>query len=90
MSEDMIKDMNLKKEGTEEFLGKNCEKMSIDYEKMKMKGNFLVYRSLALKMDTEMGSTKIKMVAEKFVENPSIPTNKFEVPADVKITEDKN
>ena len=89
MSKDMIKDMNLKKEGTEEFLGKNCEKMSIDYKKMEMKGNFLVYKGVALKMDTYMGATKMKMVAEKFLENPSFPANQFEVPTDVKITENK-
>ena len=47
--------MNLKKEGTEEFLGKTCEKMSIDYKKMQMKGNFLVYKGIALKMNTDMG-----------------------------------
>jgi outer membrane lipoprotein-sorting protein len=89
MSEEMVKDMNLKKEGTEEYLGKTCEKMSIDYTKMKMKGTFLVYKGVALKSDTDMGTMKMKLVAEKFEENPSIPASKFEVPADFKITESK-
>jgi len=87
MSKEMVSDMKLKKEGTEEFLGKKCDKMSIDYDKMKMKGNFLVYKGVALKMDTDMGTVKMNLVADKFVENPEIPTAKFEIPADVKISE---
>ena len=89
LSEEMVKDMNLKKEGTEEYLGKTCEKMSIDYTKMKMKGTFLVYKGVALKSDTDMGTMKMKLVGEKFTENPEIPAEKFEVPADVKITDMK-
>lgn len=87
LSKEMVKDMNLKKEGTEEYLGKTCEKMSIDYAKMKMKGIFLVYKGVALKSETEMGTTKINLVGEKFIENPEIPDQKFEVPDDIKITE---
>lgn len=87
LSEEMVKDMNLKKEGTEEYLGKTCEKMSIDYTKMKMTGTFLVYKGVALKSETEMGTTKINLVGEKFIENPEIPAAKFEIPADIKIME---
>jgi len=87
LSEEMVKDMNLKKEGTEEFLGKTCEKMSIDYTKMKMKGTFLVYKGIALKSDTDIGTMKMKLVGEKFEENPSVPASKFEIPADIKILE---
>jgi hypothetical protein len=85
----MVKDMNLKKEGTEEYLGKTCEKMSIDYTKISMKGTFLVYKGVALKSETNMGTTKMKLIGEKFEENPSIPAEKFEVPADIKVTESK-
>lgn len=87
LSEQMVKDMNLKKEGTEEYLGKTCEKMSIDYTKMKMKGTFLVYKGVALKSDTDMGTMKVNLIGEKFEENPSIPASKFEIPADIKIIE---
>jgi hypothetical protein len=89
LSEEMAKDMKLKKEGTEEFLGKTCEKMSIDYEKMNMKGTYLVYKGIPLMVDTDMGTMKMKLIGEKFTENPEIPAGKFEVPADVKITESK-
>lgn len=89
LSEQMVKDMNLKKEGTEEYLGKTCEKMSIDYTKMKMKGSFLVYKGVALRVDTDMGSMKMKLVAEKFVENPELPADRFDVPKDIKIVDNK-
>lgn len=89
MSKEMISDMKLKKEGTEEFLGKKCDKMSIDYDKMRMKGNFLVYKGVALKMETDMGTVKMHLVADKFVENPEIPAGKFEIPVDVVIAENQ-
>jgi hypothetical protein len=84
LSEQMAKDMNLKKEGKEEFLGMTCEKMSIDYQKMSMKGIFLVYKGVALMVNTDMGTMKMKLKAEKFLENPEIPASKFEIPADIK------
>ena len=89
LSEQMVKDMNLKIEGTEDYLGKTCEKMSIDYTKMKMKGTFLVYKGVALQSDIDMGTMKMKLVGEKFEEYPSIPASKFEIPSDIKIVENK-
>jgi hypothetical protein len=89
LTEEMVKDMNLKKEGTEEFLGKTCEKMSIDYIEMQMKGTYLVYKGVALQSDIDMGTMKMKLIGEKFIENPEIPAEKFEIPADVKIIETK-
>lgn len=86
LTDEMVREMNLKKEGTENFLGKTCEKISIDYTKMQMKGNFLVYKGVALKNDVDMGTIKMKLVAEKFIENADISADKFEVPADVNIT----
>ena len=44
-------------------------------------------QGISLKMNTDMGTTKMNMVGEKFTENPEIPAEKFEVPADIKITE---
>ncbi len=89
LGEEMAKDMNLKKLGTEQYLGKTCEKMSIDYKKMNMKGTYLVYKGVALMVDTDMGAMKMKLVGEKFIENPEIPASKFEIPADVKIIENQ-
>lgn len=83
LSEQMTSEMNLKKLGKEEFLGKTCEKMSIDYQKMQMKGTYLVYKGIALFFDTDLGTMKMKMTAEKFIENPKIPAGKFDIPSDI-------
>ncbi|MBN1907141.1 MAG: hypothetical protein JW927_18825 [Deltaproteobacteria bacterium] len=83
LSREMEKEMNLKKEGTETFLGRVCDRISIDYTKMQLKGSFLVYKGVALKIDTDMGAMKMKLTAEEFEENPQIPAEKFEIPADI-------
>ena len=86
LTEELKTEMNLKKEGTEEFLGKTCDKISIDYTKMQMKGSFLVYNGVALKAEMEMSSMKIVLEALKYEENVDVPADKFDVPADFKIT----
>jgi hypothetical protein len=87
ISEEMMKKMNLKKEGEEDFAGKTCEKYSIDYTDMKMKGTFLVWQGIALKTNIEMSSMKMEMEAKNIHENAVIPAEKFELPSDIKITE---
>lgn len=87
MTKEMMQDMNMKKLGNEKFLGKNCEKVSIDYKKMQMKGNYLIYMGIPLKVNTDLGTMKMNLLAERIIENPSIPADKFKVPADVKISE---
>jgi len=85
LTDEMVKDMNLKREGKEDFLGRTCEKMSIDYTQMRMKGTFLVYKGVALKIDVMVGSTKMQLTGESFEENPTIPAEVFDVPADIVI-----
>lgn len=86
LTEELMKDMNIKKIGTEVFLGKTCDKMSIDYKDIQMKGTYLVYKGIPLSMDSEIGAMKMKMVADKFVENPNLPADKFDIPADIVFT----
>lgn len=86
LTDQMEKDMNLKKLGKEDFLGRKCEKMSIDYTKMQMTGTFLVYRGVPLKVDTDMGSMKMVLEAQNFEENANVPADVFEIPADFTIT----
>lgn len=87
LSDEMVQKMNLKKIGTEEMLGKKCDKMSIDYTDMQMTGTFLVYKGVALKMETEVSTMAINLVAESFEENPDIDASKFEIPSDITINE---
>jgi len=88
LTKEMIKDMNIKKEGTEKFLGRNCEKVTIDSKEMGLKGTYLTYKGIALSVNTDMGTIKMKLEAKKFEENPKIPAEKFEVPEDIVITEE--
>ncbi len=87
LTSDMEKKMNLKKLGKEEFEGKTCEKYSIDWNDMSMKGIFLVWEGIALKSDLDMGTMKMEMIAKKIQDNVNIPAEKIEVPGDIQITE---
>lgn len=87
LSDQIMKDMNLKKEGSEEFAGKKCDKYSIDNTNMKMKGTFLVWKGIALKSDLDFSSMKTQMLAKSVKEDASVPAEKFDIPADYKITE---
>ncbi|MGE5812385.1 MAG: hypothetical protein ACM339_12835 [Ignavibacteria bacterium] len=85
ISEEMKKDWNLKNEGTESILGKTCEVFSMNNEKSKLKGTVYNWQGLTLKSEIEMGGIKMKTAATKIEENIPIPSEKFEVPKDIKI-----
>ena len=87
LTDEIIEEMKIKKEGEENFLGKTCTKFSIDNEKLSMKGSYLVWNGVALKTNIDMGGMKVDLEATKFEENIAIPAEIFEVPADVKFTE---
>lgn len=89
MTEDVMKKMNIKKEGTETFLSKTCDKYTMDYKEMGMKGTYLVWNGIALKTDMEMSGLKVILQATKIEENPTIPQGKFDVPAGVTVQEVK-
>lgn len=84
LTEEFQKEMKLEKVGEETFLGKSCVKYTIDSEKFKMKGSYLVWQGVALKSDIDMGGMKVEMTAVKFDENANVPASTFEVPADIK------
>ncbi len=84
LTEEIRKDMKLEKIGEEPFLGKNCDKYSINYEKMKMKGTYLVWKGIPLKTDIEISSVKMILEAVKLTESVSIPATEFEIPKDIK------
>jgi len=85
MSEKMMKDMNIKKEGTETVMGKTCDVYSMDSKGMK--GSFCVWNNISLKTTMKAMGMDTKMEATKLEENVSIPAAKFEVPSDVKISD---
>jgi hypothetical protein len=83
LTNEVIKEWNLKKEGKENILGKECDKYSMDNQSLNMKGNYWVWKGVALKVDATMSTAKILMDATTFQENVSVPAEKFEVPADI-------
>ncbi|MGI6478256.1 MAG: hypothetical protein ACOX0M_02310 [Salinivirgaceae bacterium] len=83
MTEEEAKELNLKNEGKETFLDKECVKYSIDNAEMQMKGLFWVYKGVTLKSDIEVGGMQMVIEAISFEEDATIPENAFVVPEDV-------
>jgi hypothetical protein len=83
LTEEIIKDFNLKKEGKDVILGKECEKWSMDNTTLGMKGFYWVYKGVALKVDTDLGAAKMQMDATSFQENVEIPAGKLDIPSDI-------
>ncbi|MFH0893469.1 MAG: hypothetical protein V2A54_03445 [Bacteroidota bacterium] len=87
LSDEVMKKMNIKKEGTEAICGVTCDIYSIDYKEMQMKGKNWVYKGISMKSEMTAMGFPVKLKAVKFQENVAIPADKFEVPKDVKITD---
>ena len=83
LTDEILKDWNLKKEGKETVVGKECEKWSMDNTTMGMKGYYWVYKGVPLKVDATMGSGKMQMDAISFKENVEIPAGKLDIPSDI-------
>ena len=87
MSESAMKQSNVKKLGTEEFLGKTCDVYEIDATKMRMKGKYYIWNNIAIKTDAEVGGMKTIVTATKIEENPVISPDVFKLPEGFKIEE---
>ncbi len=87
LTDEMVKRMNLQKVGSEDFAGKTCDKYTIDYKDLSMKGSFLVWKGVPLKSEVDLSTIHTTMEAKNFQENVAVPAEKFEIPADFNITE---
>jgi len=87
ITEEMTEKMNLKKVGSEEFLGKKCDIMTIDYKEMDMTGTYLLYKGIPLKIETSVSGLQIKLEALEFTENPDLPAGRFDIPEGISIEE---
>jgi hypothetical protein len=83
LTDQVIKEWNLKKEGRENILGKECDKFSMDNQAMSMKGYYWVWKGVALKVDATISTVKMQMDATIFQDNVNIPAEKFDIPADI-------
>ncbi len=87
LSDEIIKQWNIKKEGSESILGKTCEVMSMSNDKMQMTGKVWIWNGITLKSQVEMAGIKISLEATKIEENVSVPADKFVVPEGFQIQE---
>lgn len=81
----MAKEMNIKKVGSETFLGKSCDKYTIDFKKQQMKGYYLVWMGIPFKTELTVMGIKTLIEVTKIEENAAIAAEKFEVPKGIKI-----
>lgn len=87
LTDEISKEMNIKKVGTETIMGKSCDVYTMDYSSMNMKGKFWVWKGIALKSDISTNGMEIVMTATEVKENTNVDQSLFTVPADFKITE---
>jgi hypothetical protein len=83
LNDQVVKEWNLKKEGKESVSGKECDKYSLEKKSLGMKGNYWVWKGIAIKMDVDMSTVKMIMEATNIQENVSVPPDKFDIPADI-------
>lgn len=84
-TDEIKRQMDYKEEGTEQVAGITGTKYSIKFGSGDTRIYGVVYKNVPLKAD--MG--QMKLIASKFEENASIPADKFTVPSDYKIVEQK-
>jgi len=87
LTEEMSKEMSIKKEGKETFLGKECDVFSMDYKKIDTKGKYWVWKGVSIKSDMTAMGMNILMEAVSIDENAKIDQTIFEIPKDFTITE---
>jgi len=87
LTDEMMKQMKITKQGTEDVMGKTCDKYTMDDPTLKMKSTYCVWNGIALKSEINMAGIIAKVTATKIVENASVPAEKFEIPKDIKISE---
>lgn len=83
LSDEVVREWNLKKEGKENILGRDCDKYSLDNQQFGIKGYYWVWKGVPLKVDADMSNVKMTMIATSFEENATIPADKIAVPADI-------
>ncbi len=79
--EKMMQAMGAKKVGTDTVAGKTCNV----WKMQKANSSVCIWKNLPLRVESQMGSMKVKNIATEVVEGIDIPEDKFTIPADIKI-----
>lgn len=77
--------------GTEDVLGKSCRKVKVSFDGGNTWGTFWLWKNITLKMEMPGAGDggAFTMTATKVEELSSIPADKFNIPGDFVITEEK-
>jgi len=87
LTSEIMAELNLKKSGQEEFLGKTCDKYTIDNRAMGMQGTYLVWMGVPLKSEVKLAGINVNMTAKRIDLDTDISDDAFEIPTDIVITE---
>ena len=91
LTDEVIKQFQIKEQGEEAIAGKTCKKYSVTMQSPMggdaMTSTLWVYKGITLKssMNSQMGA--MEQVATKLEENVEIPATMFTVPEGIKVTE---
>ena len=86
LGEEMLKEMKISKGGHENFLGKNCEVVEMNSEKLG-KGKILTWKNIPMRSDMVTMGMQVRSEVTELEENPVIESSKFVVPADIEFKE---
>lgn len=87
ITREMAKELNLKKNGTTELLGRTCDVYTMEIASAKLKGTYYIWKGIPLKTVSSVAGISITMEATKIEENAVIPPEKFEIPKDINFEE---
>ncbi len=85
MTQEMMDKMKIKKTGSANVKGKNCDVYEMNDESMT--GKYYIWDNITMKSETSMSGMSVTTEVTDIKENASIPASIFEIPADVTFTE---
>jgi len=87
LSKEQMKEMKITKEGTETILNRICEKYCMNDSTLHLKSTYYVWKGFPLKSVIDLNGIKAIISTTEILENCTIPEDKFEIPANIKISE---
>jgi|WetSurMetagenome_2_1015567.scaffolds.fasta_scaffold06135_6 hypothetical protein len=85
ISDEMKRKMNLQLVDTVTIDERSCIKYNVDWVEMSMTGTYTVWKGITIESDVNILKVEMVMTATSITENPVIPPEKFEVPADIRL-----
>jgi hypothetical protein len=86
LGKEMMEEMKMKKGGNETWLGKNCEVIEMNSDKLG-KGKILTWKNIIMLSDMTTMGMHIRAEVKELEENISIDPAKFKIPPDVDFKE---